>query len=666
MSVRRVGAAVVGAVVVAHVGSSVIADAVTLRTWTNAWWTASALASLIACLVARAHANAARLRLAWTCYAVGAAGWLLGQVWWDTQAVMLGSNPFPSVADIGYLVLPVAFAAGTFVHVGKRSPLFGVAQLGDLGLVAGTSILATAWMLWPEVQRDGALTLYEATAFGWAVLSTTAFTFALVMRWQHARRRDASVLSLLVAALALHAIAGTIYGAKMLGHDYEAGTPLDATWVLIHGLIVLAAAVERGREAETEREVSRDHGDLLDAIVPAAALVCLAAAATASEVGVAPPVRTLTFVVGLVIVASFGMRSWARLKLTRSLAERESALRTQLQHSERVAAIGALAGGAAHDFNNLLQAMIGAVEAARDPDPAQRAAAIDELEELVMRASGLTSRLVSLARKTDRRPMAVDPGEAVEQLAALVRRVVPKTIAVDVTVHRPLPTIRVDVAGLEMALLNLAVNARDAMIEEGGRLGLTVRRARHDALADAVVFEVSDTGCGMPEEVRKRIFEPFFTTKAAGKGTGLGLPMVEAFAVEHGGAVAVDSAPGNGATFRIALPARDEASVSTLGPIHAGVEVLVVVPADAPGLALVGAIERAGFRTRQVPDVASLPSTIDGAIRVAVVDETRVGRDALRLLRERAPSLPTLVLGPSPPSEEQLATELRALSRRTR
>jgi signal transduction histidine kinase len=580
---------------------------------------------------------------------------------------MLGRDPFPSVADLGYLLLPVAFAAGTFVHVGKRSPLFGAAQLGDLGLVAGTSVLTSAWMLWPQVDGDGALTLYKVTAFAWAVLSTTAFAFALVMRWQHARRRDASVLSLLVAALALHAIAGTIYGAKMLGKDYEAGTPLDAVWVLIHGLVVVAAAVERDREAEIEREdAPHEHGDLLDAIVPAAALVCIAAAATASEVGVAPQVRALTFVVGVVLAASFGLRSWARLKLTRSLAERENALRTQLQHSERVAAIGALAGGAAHDFNNLLQAMIGAVEAARDSDPAQRAAALDELEEQVMRASGLTSRLVSLARKTDRHPMPVDPGEALEQLAALVRRVVPKTIAVDVTVHRPLPTIRVDVAGLEMALLNLAVNARDAMLEQGGRLGLTVRRARHDGLADAVVFEVSDNGCGIPEDVRARIFEPFFTTKAAGKGTGLGLPMVEAFAIEHGGGVAVDSAPGHGATFRVALPARDEASVSTLGPMHAGVEVLVVAPADAPGLALVGAIERAGFRTRQVPDVTALPATVDGAIRVAVVDETRAGRDALRLLRERAPSLPTLVLGPSRPSEEQLATELRALSRRTR
>jgi len=187
----------------------------------------------------------------------------------------------------------------------------------------------------------------------------------------------------------------------------------------------------------------------------------------------------------------------------------------------------------------------------RPPDPAVLA----DMDRAVRGASETMRQLVALGRATGRHrrlpPAAVDPGELVEQFARAFRRLVPSGVEVSLEV-RDAGSVRVDAALLEQALLNLGLNARDAL-PAGGSIDFRVLSCQRRGL-DFVAFEVADDGPGVPPEARAHLFEPYFTTKEAGKGTGLGLAQVYAFAREAGGTVEVESEPGRGATFRLLLP----------------------------------------------------------------------------------------------------------------
>jgi CheY-like chemotaxis protein len=182
--------------------------------------------------------------------------------------------------------------------------------------------------------------------------------------------------------------------------------------------------------------------------------------------------------------------------------------------------------------------------------------------------------------------------------------VLPAGIRLEVDdLDRWVPTVIVDQSGLEHALLNLALNARDALRDRGGIITISVRRERRvDGLrGEAVTIEVRDNGPGIASDVLGRIFEPFFTTKGDAQGTGLGLAMVEAFAVENEGVVAVDSKVGQGTAFRLSFVAADDAPTEENLPVMTGT-VLVVGASDAIGLAVTGALQRRGFTTVIVPD----------------------------------------------------------------
>jgi PAS domain S-box-containing protein len=227
----------------------------------------------------------------------------------------------------------------------------------------------------------------------------------------------------------------------------------------------------------------------------------------------------------------------------------------ELRQAQKMEAVGTLAGGIAHDFNNLLQALLAMVEGARmqaHGSPLERSLA--EIERQVQRGAGLTRQLLLFTRKTPTQRECFDLATLVADHAAMLRQLLPETIALALTTAPA--AVEADPAQIGQVLTNLAINARDAM-PGGGTLAITV--ARNDGEA---VLEVSDTGVGMSDEVRQRIFDPFFTTKPAGKGTGLGLAVVWGIAKEHGGRVEVESAPGHGARFRVALPAADGPTAS--------------------------------------------------------------------------------------------------------
>lgn len=247
---------------------------------------------------------------------------------------------------------------------------------------------------------------------------------------------------------------------------------------------------------------------------------------------------------------------------TRELREREEALR----QAQKMEVVGQLTGGVAHDFNNLLQIVVGNLEILLrnlPTDSGRLRRSADNAMNGARRAATLTQRLLAFSRRQPLDPRPLNPNKLVSDMSELLHRTLGETIAVETVLAAGLWRIEADANQLESAILNLAVNARDAM-PDGGKLTIETANTRIDenyALAQAevtpgqyVVICVTDTGTGMPREIVDRVFEPFFTTKEPGKGTGLGLSMIYGFVKQSGGHVKIYSEPGHGTTVKIYLP----------------------------------------------------------------------------------------------------------------
>ncbi len=243
-------------------------------------------------------------------------------------------------------------------------------------------------------------------------------------------------------------------------------------------------------------------------------------------------------------------------------------LEEQLAQTAKLEAIGLLAGGVAHDFNNLLVIINGYSRMMADKLPPEDPLRKDAEQILAAgeRAANLTRQLLAFSRRQNLEPRVLNINRLTEDVAKMLRRIIGEDIELRCKLGRGLANVRVDPAQLEQVLMNLAVNARDAM-PSGGRLTIETGRVVLTPQVDGqqepippgpyVMLSVSDTGYGIAPDVAERIFEPFFTTKEAGKGTGLGLAMVYGTVKQHGGYIDVVSRPGRGATFRIYLPEVD-------------------------------------------------------------------------------------------------------------
>jgi signal transduction histidine kinase/ActR/RegA family two-component response regulator len=265
------------------------------------------------------------------------------------------------------------------------------------------------------------------------------------------------------------------------------------------------------------------------------------------------------------------------------MAERDDALarrlmlEEQLRHSQKMEAVGRLAGGIAHDFNNLLTAIIGYTEivlTSLDPKDERRADA-EEIGRAAMRAADLTRQMLAFSRRQVLQPKVIDLNTALSKVEPMLRRVIGEDIVMTVTGKAVTPHVRVDPGQVEQVVMNLVVNARDAM-PQGGRLTVETTDAVLEAAdvekeqdvrpGEYVMLSVSDTGIDMPADVRARIFEPYFTTKDVGKGTGLGLSTAYGIVRQSDGHIAVSSEPGLGTTFRIYLPRADAPPPTVVDP----------------------------------------------------------------------------------------------------
>ncbi|WP_394560557.1 nitrogen regulation protein NR(II) [Aquipseudomonas alcaligenes] len=253
-------------------------------------------------------------------------------------------------------------------------------------------------------------------------------------------------------------------------------------------------------------------------------------------------------------------------KITRDITERHEAqrhldeARAQLFQAQKMEALGQLTGGMAHDFNNLLTVIIGSSDLARRSDNPERIQTLlASIHEAGLRGRELTANLLTFARRRDLQAQQLDTSSTLRIASALFAQALPEGIDLALEIDGTLQPIIVDPNQLEMALLNLVFNARDAM-ECRGRIRLQARNQRlngswGDLSGDFVLLSVIDDGPGISPELQARIFEPFFTTKKFGKGTGLGLSQVYGFARDAGGSIRVDSEPGKGTCMTIYLPA---------------------------------------------------------------------------------------------------------------
>ncbi|WP_338486778.1 ATP-binding protein [Pseudomonas trivialis] len=325
--------------------------------------------------------------------------------------------------------------------------------------------------------------------------------------------------------------------------------------------------------------------------------------------------------------------------LEQQVEERTAQLRSNedaLRQSQKMEAVGQLTGGIAHDFNNMLTGIIGSLELLRRRIARGKLDDLDGLIDLGVtsanRAAGLTHRLLAFSRRQSLDPKPVEINQLVNSMGELLQRSINESIALDMRLTGPLWTAEADPNQLESALLNLVLNARDAMpgggrltVETGNRHLDSVFTAAYGTLqpGDYVELSVSDTGCGIPDSVIGRVFDPFFTTKPIGQGTGLGLSMIYGFARQSRGHVTIHSEVGKGTTVSLFLPrfageiAAQEVSNPTLLPYaNAGETVLIVEDDPAVRVLVSTVLKELGYGFVEAGDAVKAVPIIESEQRI--------------------------------------------------
>ncbi len=329
----------------------------------------------------------------------------------------------------------------------------------------------------------------------------------------------------------------------------------------------------------------------------------------------------------------------------------------QLRQAQKLEAIGQLTGGVAHDFNNLLMVVSGGLHMLeQSDDPARRKTLLSRIREAVARGATLTQQLLAFSRKQDLKPEVIDFAEHLRSMGDLLDRSLGGNVGVEADVPEDLTPIYVDQTALQLAVLNLAVNARDAM-PEGGTIVIRARNGEpRDPRAPSVSISVIDAGIGMSKETQARIFEPFFTTKEIGKGSGLGLAQVHGFAEQSGGRVEVESEEGKGTTVTLILP-KSEAAKSIRPPASASAgrsevalgTALLVEDDNEVAAMTTEMLEHLGWRVLRAASaeaalgVLAAEGEVDVVFSDVMMPGGQSGLDLARQVRESRPHLPIVL-----------------------
>jgi PAS domain S-box-containing protein len=351
-------------------------------------------------------------------------------------------------------------------------------------------------------------------------------------------------------------------------------------------------------------------------------------------------------------ILSFVLDVTERIQAEQALRESEE----QLRQSQKMEAIGRLAGGIAHDFNNLLTGILGYADILRgDLEHHASRPLVEEIQKAAERAGLLTNQLLAFSRKQVVGPQVLDLNALLADLDPLLRRLIGEDVQLVTLTEPGLCRVKADAGQLQQVIVNLCVNARDAM-PQGGDLVLhtgVVNLAAEEACAGShltgrgVKLTVSDTGQGMTPEVLAHVFEPFFTTKPVGVGTGLGLAVVYGILKAHGGHIAIESEPGSGTTFRIYLPCvaevpePEKAAGARTGPPRGSETVLVVEDEDLVRALILRVLRQHGYTVLSAAggeDALLLAGRHDGTIPLLVADVVMPGMSG-REVAERVTAL---------------------------
>jgi len=544
-------------------------------------------------------------RKAWLCFAMGTLAYALGTLawsWFELVAHILA--PIPSWCDALFLAISPLFLAGIWFYC-HRTPSkgFTLVQLGNLGIIV-FALLTAHTIFFFNILRWSTDTTLSATTVFYALSSTSVFFYGLANTIFYLGGPKRTVMIPIVLAAAMLALADNIAAYWLVSGDFASTDTFNAIYLLSFAFICWSA-FEEDRLDQTIRSLpmrpeweyrALQWETLLSPISVALVLLVMAFVDKGASSNILP--YTVSSLV--IFVAVLAVRDWWAQRVQNQLRTQALASEANLQESQKhlqikneelamanaelweeirkrletqeelrqaqkMEALGQLTGGIAHDFNNLLAVIIGNLELLE-----QRAREGRDLQELLGdaakaadRAAALTQRLLSFSRKQALYPVSIGGASLLEEMTGLMESTLGSQIQLQIQISDDLWTCSADRLQLETALLNLVLNARDAMAD-GGELRIDVSNAPidvpHGAAAanrshgEYVVFAVRDTGSGMANTIQEKVFEPFFTTKDLGAGTGLGLSMVYGFAKQSGGHVEISSEEGLGTEVRIYLP----------------------------------------------------------------------------------------------------------------
>jgi len=592
------------AVAVASAPLVLAIDATWVISWANGCMVVIVGATALKCFSTTRRLRG-KARTAWLFISLAYLSYALAQLTWSTYESILGiPNPFPSLADVGYLIAPPLLMIGIWIYR-TSTPVLSSAlvQLGNTGILLASIFLSNT-IIFQHHLMSFTIPWQRQMLIGYAAIAMTAFVFALfnICFYMHGRRR--LVMLPLLFALGSLAVSDYLSVYEFASDTYNSGSFANIGYFITFSFGYWAAFEQD--QAAKDPTIERDMLSVDQAarqwetLLPPFTIAGLVGVAIFHPEGVTRDLAPHAIGALILFMISIALRDWwvqrieidliektgtgaallqqseqlllikneqlaaANRELSKEMITRKH-MQEELRHSQKMEAIGQLTGGVAHDFNNLLAVIVGNIdllEQTLEPDSPERTYT-QEATAAANRGAALTGRLLAFSRKQplDARPVNIN--DLLESMTALLERTLGETIELRFKLRPNIAACMIDRLQLENAILNLAINARDAMHSGGlitietSNVSLDVRDASMlpDATeGDYVLISVRDTGVGMSAPVRARVFEPFFTTKDVGAGSGLGLSMVYGFVKQSGGHVSIESKPGSGTEVRLYIP----------------------------------------------------------------------------------------------------------------
>ncbi len=565
------------------------------RSGTTPWWMTAIYPVFFFAAAARCFRTARQLnfheRRGWMyftlgCLSFGAADltWIIYQVYFDVYL------PSPSLADLGYVAAPIFLILGIgYCRSQTRGTWLDRVQIGNLGIIASSILLSYTFLLQGFKQAQlPTLTAVFGVSYGILDLSLALFGFITV--FSHLWGRQRLVMMLVLFALIANAAADLHYSYTLARGGYDPSHAVTVFYIAVAALFYWAAsereALGAGIDVIELTAEAEERAKQWETLFPSIAVAGVLVVAFIFREGLTSGMLPYFAAFSILFVISLTARNWwghqmevelrrkalsstANLQAANDELQREMKTRVrveeELRHSQKMDALGQLTGGVAHDFNNLLAVILGNLEIAEQSERIDSALR-EQLREAIEAAdqgAALTQRLLTLSRKQLLRPQVIEVSALLQSMQNLLERSLGEQIRVDLSEVDSSLRCLADRAQLEGALLNLAINSRDAM-PSGGTLSIraysvtldgSCTTQHSDAQAEKyVAIAIRDTGIGIAPDIVDKVFEPFFTTKDVNEGTGLGLSMVYGFAEQSGGRVAIDSEVGGGTEVRIYLP----------------------------------------------------------------------------------------------------------------